>query len=208
MSEQISDYSPLKEPQTAPRPAPPRSPWLLKIGAEALLLSVGVFLALMGDQWRENARNQELAQDALRRFRAEIRTNREAVASVEDTRVIKFNNLMAYLKAVETPNKLPVPENSTSPAFLQHAAWDLALATGSLAHIDRDLAFSISRLYASQESLDFLSRSITQSMYSISDVNTWLQNLATYFGDCILHEPRLLKAYDEILPQIDRALGE
>jgi hypothetical protein len=38
-----------------------RSSSLLKIGLEVLLISAGVFLGLMGEQWREHARHRELA---------------------------------------------------------------------------------------------------------------------------------------------------
>jgi hypothetical protein len=29
-----------------------------------------------------------------------------------------------------------------------------------------------------------------------------------YYGDVVLYEPKLLSLYDELLPQIDKALGE
>jgi hypothetical protein len=29
-----------------------------------------------------------------------------------------------------------------------------------------------------------------------------------YYGDIVLLEPKLLNLYDELLPQLDRALGE
>jgi hypothetical protein len=29
-----------------------------------------------------------------------------------------------------------------------------------------------------------------------------------YYGDIVLWEPALLKLYDEVIPQIDRALGD
>ena len=32
--------------------------------------------------------------------------------------------------------------------------------------------------------------------------------LSIYYGDIVLYEPKLLELYDEILPQIDQALGE
>lgn len=52
-----------------------------------LLISIGVFLALMGEQWRENAHTRQLAEGSLRRFRSEILTNRKAVAAVKDYHV-------------------------------------------------------------------------------------------------------------------------
>jgi hypothetical protein len=32
--------------------------------------------------------------------------------------------------------------------------------------------------------------------------------MAVYFGDCTLIEPRLLGLYDEMLPRLDRAIGD
>ena len=49
-----------------------------------LLISTGVFLGLMGEQWRERSRHHEVAEASLRRFRDEILANRKAVAAVKD----------------------------------------------------------------------------------------------------------------------------
>ena len=36
----------------------------------------------------------------------------------------------------------------------------------------------------------------------------FLGAVAVYYGDLVVIEPKLLTMYDEVLPQIDRALGE
>ena len=51
---------------------------LVTIGLEVVLISAGVFLGLMGEQWRERSEHRELAEKALRRFRTEIVANRKA----------------------------------------------------------------------------------------------------------------------------------
>jgi uncharacterized protein YjeT (DUF2065 family) len=56
----------------------------LMIALEVVLISGGVFLGLMGEQWRERTEQRELANEALRRFRTEIRTNRDSVAAKVD----------------------------------------------------------------------------------------------------------------------------
>jgi hypothetical protein len=60
----------------------------LKLLLEVALISVGVFLGLLGEQWRENAHQHDLAKDSLRRFHAEIVENRDAVAKVVDYHAI------------------------------------------------------------------------------------------------------------------------
>jgi hypothetical protein len=45
-----------------------RSRSFVKIGLEVVLISAGVFLGLMGEQWRERSEHRELAEESLRRF--------------------------------------------------------------------------------------------------------------------------------------------
>jgi hypothetical protein len=190
-----------------------------RILLEVVLISVGVFLGLAGEQWRESVHDRELAMASLRRFRSEFRTNREAVAAVAQKHATKLKAMQAYfaahqaqLFAHEADPKVripgPVPDTSTDPAFFEYSAWDVALATQSLAHMDPDLAFSISHVYRVQRQIDEATHAITQAMYSFSDELAFLKGVTTYFGDCTLLEPRLLAIYDEILPRLDRALGD
>ena len=197
---------------TTPPPVKPphRSRSFVKIGLEVLLISAGVFLGLMGEQWREHVHHRELAETTLRRFRTELQANRDAVAAVKDKHVTKLKSVQAYFSLDPAARQKVVNfDDATDPAFLEYSAWELALATQSLAYIDSDLAFAISHVYAAQQQLDGSTRGVTQAMYATANAEAFLRNgLATYFGDCVLMEPRLLAIYDQVLPQIDRALGE
>jgi hypothetical protein len=190
-----------------------------KLVLEVVLISIGVFLGLAGEQWRESAHDRELAHASLRRFRSEFRANRKAVAEVRDRHEKKLKDMRAYFAAhrselrahevdVKVPIPQPLPDTATDPAFFEYAAWDLALATQSLAHMDQDLAFAIAHVYQVQRQIDESTRAITQTMYSFSDELTWLRSVTTYFGDCTLLEPRLVTIYDDILPRLDRAIGD
>ena len=131
-----------------------------------MLIAVGVFLGLAGEQWRENARHREMAEAALRRFRSEIVTNRTAVANVKDYHVTMKKKLAAYFAAdAKTRPTVQVQLQGVRPAFFEHTAWDLALATQSLAYIDPTLAFGLSRIYTSQQDYAELSRGVLQAMY-------------------------------------------
>ena len=68
-----------------------------------VLISADVFLGLAGEQWRENARHRELAEDALGRFRSELRANRKAVADVKDYHVDLLKELNAKVTATFPP---------------------------------------------------------------------------------------------------------
>src|SRR5947209_18095997 len=93
-----------------------RSKSLLKIGLEVLLIGTGVFLGLMGEQWREHAQHRELAEASLRRFRAEIQTNRQAEAGVQDYHVITKKSLDTHSAAdAETRPTVEVQKTAVRP---------------------------------------------------------------------------------------------
>jgi hypothetical protein len=190
----------------------PRKRSLLKIVLEVALIATGVFLGLAGEQWRENRHHRELAHDALRRFRTELSTNREAVARVKDYHAMMFKRIQAYFAAEPKAREALSPNlQGIQPAFFEHTAWDLALTTQSLAYIDSDLAFSIARIYNGQQGNSELTRGVLQAMYLKTpqdNLEAFLRVVELYYADIVLGEPQLLKAYDELLPRIDRALGE
>ena len=192
-----------------------RSKSLLKIGLEVLLISTGVFLGLMGEQWRERAHHRELAETSLRRFRDEILTNRKAVAAVKDYHTTTKKSLAAFF-AADAKTRPTIRDGirirGIQPASFERTAWDLALITQSLTFVDPSLAFALSRIYTTQQSYAELSRGILQAMYLLPPMSEnptpFFGALSVYYGDIVYYEPRLLELYDEILPQIDHALGE
>jgi uncharacterized protein YjeT (DUF2065 family) len=190
----------------------PRGKSLLTIALEVLLIATGVFLGLAGEQWRESARHREMAEASLRRFRSEIVTNRKAVAAVKDYHVTMKKRLAAYFAAdAKARPGVEVNLRGIEPVSFEHTAWDLALATQSLAYIDSPLAFALSRIYTTQQGYMELSRGVLQAMYlqnPTENESAFFGAVVVYYGDIVLLEPKLLGLYDEILPQIDRALEE
>src|SRR5262245_7334592 len=121
----------------------------IKLLLEVVMLAVGVFLGLTGEQWREHRQHREAAEAAPRRFRTEIASNRKAVAAVKDYHVTMRERIDTYLAAPgKERDAISVNMQGIQPAFIEHTAWDLALATQSLAYISESLAFSLSRLYS------------------------------------------------------------
>jgi hypothetical protein len=196
----------------APAPAlsrPRRIKPVTTLLLEVALISAGVFLGLMGEQWRENAEHHEHAEASLRRFRTEIASNREAVAAVKDYHSGLKQQLESYfLSNGSTPVRMT---QALAPVFFEQAAWDLALATQALTYIEPDLAFAISRVYTIQQGYATVENAMIPIMYTRSfekDGDVFLRSLNAYFGDVSYFDPTILKAYDDVLPQIDRELGE
>jgi hypothetical protein len=208
------------EPTPGPPIQPPassrhRGKSLLTIGLEVVLITAGVFLGLMGEQWRERAEQRDLAEASLRRFRVEILANRKAVADRQEYHATLKKQLEAFFQLPEprSPSVLKIGMTTgLGPVFFEQAAWDLALATQSLAHVNPELAFDLSRVYTIQQNYAGLQGAIVQStVYGRSpmqDFEGFWRSLLWYFGDVSYFDPAVLKAYDEVLPKIDRALGE
>ena len=195
-------------------PAPARTKSLVTIALEVVLISAGVFLGLMGDEWRERAQHREFADASLRRFRTEIATNREKLAAVTDYHATTLSALRAFFESDEpkTAQHFDVRFNGLGVVPFEQTAWELALATQSLAYIDPELAFLLSRTYTLQRGYDGQQSAILEStIYGRSwttDFEGYWRSMLAYYGDLSTLDPDLLRAYDAVLPRIDRALGE
>jgi hypothetical protein len=185
----------------------------LKLLLEVVLISVGVFLGLLGEQWREHGHQRDLAKDSLRRFRSEIVENRKAVADVSEYHASIQKELAAAMEKGWSKATIDdIHLRGIRPTNFDHAAWDLAIATQSLAYIDADLALSLSSVYNVQGLMSDLSRGILQAMYVTPPTDEqgsvhFFGAVLIYYNDMTLMEPRLMEMYDGILPRIDKALG-
>src|SRR4030095_10625475 len=101
-----------------------------RVVLEVALISLGVFLGLMGEQWRERSHHRELANESLRRFQTEVRTNRAQIASLKDYHAEMKKKIDAYL-ALDASKRatFDVALRGIQPASFEHTAWDLAIAT-------------------------------------------------------------------------------
>jgi hypothetical protein len=201
--------------QTVQVVSPRRTKSLFTIGLEVVLISAGVFLGLLGEEWRETAQHRALADESLRRFRAEFRANKAEVERVHGRHVQQRQALEQYLGEHQAavfdarrPLPQPIPDLATDSAGVAYAAWDVALATQSLAYIDPDLVAAMSSAYRLQQMYEDAHRHIQQSQYSSNAPIYLLRGHLTYFGDASLYEQLLLKRYDALLSRLDEAVGE
>ena len=199
-----------------------RSRMILKLALEVVLISGGVFLGLMGEQWREKTQHRELAEAGLRNFRTEIIANQQLVAGARTYHQGLRQHLNAFLSSGQPSNPGALSQafaankwewKSVYPVALQHSAWDLALATQALEYVDPQLAFALSRAYTAQSAYEGFQSGVRPALYSTvasvdSNFRGFLNIVQAYVGDADFLEPALLKAYDDALPQINRALGE
>src|SRR6476646_7875446 len=109
---------------------------IFKVVLEIAFIGVGVFLGLMGEQWREARHQRELAHEALRRFRAEIVENRASVVAVKDYHATLQKELETeFAKPAQKRTGEGVHLNGIRPPRFDRSAWDLALGTQALSYI-------------------------------------------------------------------------
>ena len=204
--------------ETPAAPAPPAAsptspPWhgksFLRIVLEVVLIAVGVFVGLIGDQWREDRENREMAVTTLRRLRVEVDTNRKAVAAVQEYHATAHTQLRARRDPQAAVGR-PALNAGLQPVFFEQTAWDLAIATQALTHIDSELAFRLSRIYGVQQSIGELTKGVTQAMYlrpPFEFPEGFANAVEIYLGELAAFEPKLIEMYDDVLPRIDAALG-
>jgi hypothetical protein len=207
----------LEEEEKAQAPASNRTgrAWgksAARIALEVALISIGVFLGLAGEQWREDRRHHELAESSLRRFRSEIVENRKAVNDVREYHAKLLKQLQNYLSQDrKSRNTADVSIQGLRFVTFDQTAWDLALTTQALTYVDRDLAFGLSHAYNMQKVFNEFTRGMTQAMYLIpikDNFDAFAQAAEVYYGDAVFMEPKLLAEYDDLIRQIDRALGD
>jgi hypothetical protein len=179
---------------------------------QVVLIGLGVFLGLAGEEWREDRANRRLAVETLGRFRAEVATNRDTVLEYKDYHAEKHAQLTAYFAATaEERVNLPVQLEGIRVPRFESTAWDLALATGTLAYLDAEIAFALSRTYAIQGGLDELTNGLAQAMYLrplTLDLEGFLAAVTLYYDDLTYMEPGLVAEYDTLLLALDEALAE
>jgi hypothetical protein len=182
-----------------------------KLLLEVILISGGVFLGLLGEQWRESAHRREVAESALRSLKRELQANRKEVARVEEYHTSTAKDLRAFLAAdAKQRQKLHLTIQGIQPVLFEHAAWDLTTATGALADIQPELAYSLAHVYNAQLYYAQLTQGIIQTMYlrppTEGDGTGFMRALDVYWADIVIQEPKLIAMYDELIPRIDSAV--
>ena len=183
----------------------PRRAMIWKGIFEVILITIGVFLAMEVDQWREHRQRQQQARATLQRFRTEIQTNQAAVQKVQAYHD-KVRTLVAAYLDPKTRAAADLHLEGVQPVVFQHTAWDLAIATQSLADIEPDLAYELARVYGLQQMYEGLTTGLTYLRPPSEDLTKFLHSLKIYLDDIVIHEPALAANYQQILPLIERAL--
>jgi hypothetical protein len=182
--------------------------WLLRVSIESVLIVVSILLALGVDQWRENRENRLIAHQSLQIFEREVRRNLATL----DNEIPYHNGLsqVAVAMAAEPERIVEVRSllEGLKPVVLLNTAWETALATGALRHIDVETVSDLSLTYSMQqrfrdEMLTGLPRLIPGAGAEASE----MQQAVAYLTNLATAEKELREVYVNALQSIARAIG-
>ncbi len=156
--------------------------WLPRVLIESTLIVLSILVALGLDEWREDRQDEENVQLALSNFVSELRQNQ---ARIEDAAPFNRGLRNVLRNRYQTDDIRSVDEfvnmvESYVPVVLQSAAWETALATGSLAKMEYSLVSALSLTYSLQNRYQLVSRSGMTELTSPQNLSEEKLNLAVY----------------------------
>ncbi len=189
-----------------------KTEWLVRGAVESVFVVGSILLALAVDEWAENRDFAELADQSLGIFEQELVQNRDRV---EDGLPYHqgIRDILGQMVATPPPviDLRRIMEGLETPVLL-NTAWETALATGALTHMDFDVVRALSLTYSIQEGFTSRSRSDrprigTGEEMSPADFTAQVQQAYDYVAALTRDEAELLTVYQQALQLVGRYHG-
>lgn len=135
-----------------------KTEWFVRGLVESIFVVGSILSALAVDEWQENRGFAELADQSLGIFEQEIIQNRDRVADGLPYHQ-GISDILGQMIATPPPviDLRRIMEGFETPVLL-NTAWETALATGALTHMDFEVVRALSLTYSIQEG--FAARSV------------------------------------------------
>ena len=189
---------------------PPSEPtrWRRLLGPailEAFLLTLGIALALAGEEWREARQHRQRARAAAVAIGEELRTNRAAVASAAAYHSSLMDTLRRILPSSPPPDMRLFNRGFVAPAPVASGAWQTASETGVLEHIPHAVVLKLSRVYGPQARYERQAEIVGGLVYGelyrggAGGIAGNHRNLSFLLGAFLYRERQLLALYDSTI---------
>jgi hypothetical protein len=181
-----------------------KAEWLVRGLVESVFVVGSILLALAVDEWSENRDFTELADQSLGIFEQEILQNRNRV---EDGLPYHqgIRDLLGQMLLTPPPivDLRSIMEGLEAPVLLS-TAWETALATGALTHMDFEVVRALSLTYSIQEGFTARSRSDRPRFGGMdglnpSEVAEQVQDAYDYVADLTRDEAELVTVFGQAL---------
>lgn len=192
----------------------PWATWILRIFVESFFIMVSILLALAVDNWRETAQHQRLAQQSLQVFEREMKANLALLDEVSPYHSgLRSVVAQALANPAQAADMRSIVEGLQPTRPLLNTAWQTALATGALTHIDVQTVAALSLAYSFQER--FRQQTTTErpriTIGATPTREELLRNISeayTYLNALVAAEEELRVAYQQAIDIIRTGLRE
>lgn len=147
--------------------------WLAEVIVQSIAVTVSILLALWVDEWKQRRASHSLATEAMINFAKEIRQNE---ARIDD--ILPYHeglrSMLAHVDSTRSIHTQSEFQNAVGidglrPPSLLQTAWQTALATGALTHLDYETVSALSLTYTLQDRFREDSRTGFESIMQASD---------------------------------------
>lgn len=191
--------------------------WLAEVMVQSVMIVLSILLALWVDQWKQDRAERRLADVSLSNFLHEVQRNQ---ARLDD--ILPYHTGMrSLLKEVEAGHAITTPAEFQStvgldglrPPFLLATAWQTAVATGALQHIDYETVSALSLTYTLQDRFREESRSGIQTVLQASNFQPGhaegaLRSANIFLDEVVANEEELRATYAQAARLLRKKLNE
>ncbi|HEY7896969.1 MAG TPA: hypothetical protein VIC03_01005 [Gemmatimonadaceae bacterium] len=191
--------------------------WLAEVIVQSIAVTVSILLALWVDQWKQRRSAQNLATQSMISFAKEIKQNE---ARIDD--ILPYHEgLRSMLAHVDSTHAIhtqaqfqgAVGIDGLRPPSLLQTAWQTALATGALTHLDYETVAALSLTYTLQDRFREDSRTGFQAVMQASDFKPGEAEMAVhsagnYLRETVTSENDLRATYAQAEDILRKKLGK
>lgn len=187
--------------------------WLPRALVESLLIVMSILLALALDEWREERERQERVERSLGNFFNELSQNASRIDSVRAyhrgvLQLLQDRAATDQVDAVEFRNIM----STLQPVVLTSSAWDTAVATGVLSHMDFELVSALTLTYNTQLRFDENYRTMVRTLLApqslaADNLHASAYNAARFVAELGQAESELRAYYEQTLEILDATEG-
>ena len=183
--------------------------WLSRTLFESALIVISILLALTVAAVQEDRDVEELVERSLASFEYEISQNRSRIDDIYPFH-LGLHSVLTELEAKEGTGSAEEFRNildSFQSAVLLTSAWETALATGALTHMDYEIVSTLSLTYSIQNRFQELHNFGLRELLSAANLSNENMPATTYaairyMGDVTRGESELQVVYQQALELI------
>ena len=184
--------------------------WLSRTLFESFLIVISILLALTVAAVQEDRELEQLVERSLANFEYEISQNRSRIDDIYPFH-LGLHSVLTELDAKEGTGSAVEFRNildSFQSAVLLTSAWETALATGALTHMDYEIVSALSLTYSIQNRFQELHHSGLRELLSAANLSNENMPATTYaairyMGDVTRAESELQVVYQQALELIE-----